>query len=179
LTANEGTPENVEPLPPVELAVGAAPSPVNPSQPEKMQEAVGTLSPSSSAEETKSVISALASQLPYAKQFPTREREFSSSPEQIWPRVKALIEQETEVLLQEDKEQRVLHGTILQRQLSPRLHTFRPYGHYLVEVTPGVTEGTSVVRAKVLAFDWRTKRPIPGAEHLADRFLQKIAGERK
>ena len=83
------------------------------------------------------------------------------------------------MLLREDKAQGVLHGTILQRHLRPRLHTFKPYGHYLVEVTPGVTGETSVVRAKVLAFDWRTKRPIPGAEHLADRFLQKIAGEGK
>jgi hypothetical protein len=144
-----------------------------------MQEAVRALTPPSSAGETKSVITVLASQLPYTTQFPTREREFSLSPEQMWPRVKALIEQETEVLLQEDKERGVLHGTILQRQLRPRLHTFKPYGHYLVEVIPGVTEGTSVVRAKVLAFDWRTKRPVFGAEHLADRFLQKITGEGK
>ena len=179
LPATDVTPENIEPLPPVELAVGVAPAPVNQSQPQKLQEAVRALTPPSSAEETKSVIAVLASQLPYARQFPTREREFSLSPEQIWPRVKALIEQETEVLLQEDKAQGVLHGTILQRQLRPRLHTFKPYGHYLVEVTPGVTGERSVVRAKVLAFDWRTKRPIPGAEHLADRFLQKIAGERK
>ena len=179
LPATDVTPESIEPLPPVELAVGVAPAPVNQSQPQKMQEAIRALSPPSSAEETKSVIAILASQLPYATQFPTREREFSSSPERMWPRVKALIEQETEVLLQEDKERGVLHGTILQRQLNPRLHTFKPYGHSLVEVTPGVSGERSVVRAKILTFDWRTKRPIPGAEHLADRFLQKIAGEGK
>ena len=179
LLATDVTPENIEPLPPVELAVGVTPAPVNQSQPQKMQEAVHALTPPSSAEETKSVIAVLASQLPYATQFPTREREFSLSPEQIWPRVRALIEQETEVLLQEDKTQGVLHGAILQRQLKPRLHTFKPYGHYLVEVTPGVTGEGSVVRAKILAFDWRTKRPIRGAEHLADRFLQKITGEGK
>jgi len=179
LPTTDVTPVDVEPLPPVELAVGIAPPPVNQGQPQKTQEAVSALSRPSSTEETKSVIAALASQLPYATQFPTREHEFSSSPERMWPRVKALIEQETEVLLQEDKERGVLHGTILQRQLNPRLHTFKPYGHYLVEVTPGVTGERSVVRAKVLAFDWRTKRPIPGAEHLADRFLQKIAGEGK
>jgi len=179
LPATDVTPENIEPLLPAELAIGVAPAPVNQSQPQKMQEIIRALTPPSSAEETKSVIAVLAAQLPYATRFPTREREFSLSPEQIWPRVKALIEQETEVLLQEDKAWGVLHGAILQRQLSPRLHTFKPYGHYLVEVTSGVTGERSVVRAKVLAFDWRTKRPLPGAEHLADRFLQKIAGERK
>jgi len=179
LPATDVTPENIEPLPPVELAIGVARAPVNQSQLQKMQEAVRALSPPSSAEETKSVIAVLASQLPYATQFPTREREFSLSPEQIWPRVRALIEQETEVLLQEDKARGVLHGMILQRQLRPRLHTFKPYGHYLVEVTPGVTGERSIVRVKVLAFDWRTKRPLPRAEQLADRFLQKIAGEEK
>jgi tetratricopeptide (TPR) repeat protein len=179
LPATDVTHESIEPLPPVELAVGVAPPPVNQSQPQKMQEAIRALSPPSSAEETKSVIAILASQLPYATQFPTRERVFPLSPEQIWPRVRALIEQETEVLLRENKAQGVLHGAILQRQLNPRLHTFKPYGHYLIEVTPGVTGERSVVRAKVLAFDWRTKRPLPGAEHLADRFLQKIVGERK
>ena len=176
---NDVAPESADSLPPVELAAVAAPLPVEQNGPGKMEEAMRTPSLSGAVEETKSVIAALASQLPYATRFPIREREVALSPEQLWPQLKALVEQETEVLLREDKEQGVLHGMIVQRQLRPRIHTFKPYGHYLVEVAPGTTVGTSLVRAKILTFDWRTKRPIPGAESLADRFLQKIGVEMK
>lgn len=174
---SEVKPESAEPSPPVELATIASPSPVEQkTRGEKGETVMKTPPLSSPAEETSSAITTIASQLPYAGQFPVREQEFAMAPAQLWPRLKALIEQETEVLLQEDKEQGVLHGTIIQRQLRPRIHTFKPYGHYLVEVIPGTTEGTSLVRAKILTFDWRTRRPAPGAEHLAERFLQKIAG---
>ena len=179
LPVNDVAPESADSSPPVELAAIPAPLPVEQHGPGKIEEAMESLSLSSPVEETESVIAALSSQLPFARQFPTREREVALSPEQLWPQLKALVEQETEVLLREDKEQGVLHGTILQRQLRPRLHTFKPYGHYLVEVAPGATVGTSLVRAKILTFDWRTKRPLPDADSLADRFLQKIGVEMK
>ena len=164
LPANEVSPQSVDSLLPVEQ-----------EEQRKTEEVIRKPSLSEVAEGTKSVIPTFASQLPYAPQSTTREREFPLSPEQLWPRLKALVEQETEMLLREDKEQGVLYGTIVQRQLGPRIHTFKPYGHYIVEVTPGATVGTSLVRAKILTFDWRpSKRPIPGAESLADRFLQKI-----
>jgi hypothetical protein len=48
------------------------------------------------------------------------------------------------------------------------------YGQYLVEVIPGPTKGTSLVRAKALMFDWRTGQPIGNAGLLADRLLKKV-----
>lgn len=72
-------------------------------------------------------------------------------------------------------ESQALHGMIIRRDLAPRLHSIKPYGHYLIEMSPGATAGTSLVRVKILAFDWRTKRPVSDAEQLADRFLRRLA----
>lgn len=173
--ANATTPESSDATQPIALVAMVPPSLAQPENNEKREEGRGGASVASFTEETESVIATLAAQLPFARQFPIREREFALSPEQLWPQLKTVVEEETEVLLYEDEVQRVLHGAIVQRQLRPRLHTFKPYGHYFVEVVPGTREGTSLVRAKILTFEWRTKRPTPGAEQLADRFLQQIA----
>jgi hypothetical protein len=174
--ANTPTPENFDTTQPVTTAAIVPPSPAQAESNEEKEEEREVSSDALFTEGAESVIDSLAAQLPFAKQFPIREREFALSPEQLWPRLKALVEEETEVLLREDRNQGLLHGMIVQRRLRPRLHTFKPYGHYLVEVVPGAREGTSLVRAKVLTFDWRTKRPTPRAEQQADRFLQQIAG---
>ena len=115
----------------------------------------------------------LSSQLPHTGRFPTRERLVSVPPERLLPTMKALMKQQTGARSVASPTRGVLRARVSGKRTSGgRAPTM--YGQYLVEVTPGPTEGTSRVRAQALMFDWRTGQPIEDAGSLADRLLEKV-----
>lgn len=142
---------------------------------EKEGRAMAPLPFSLPTEKTKSAFATLASRLPRTKES-AREHVFPLPLDQLWPQLKAIVKDESELVLHQDEEQKVLYGTILQREVRPRTGAFKPYGHFIVELTPGTKEGTSVVKAKIMTFARRTTQPAAGASDLADRFWQKITG---
>lgn len=121
-----------------------------------------------------SSLAELSSNLSYASAFPVGERTFPRPPNQIWQAVKEFISQETDKIHVEDAGRRIIHGEVV-RKLRPDIHRLmRPHGHYLAEVSPGVTVDTSIVKVKILASDWHTKQPVANAEALPAQFFKRL-----
>ena len=128
----------------------------------------------SGAEDPSSRIARLSSRLPYASQFPIRERLVQIPPEKLLPTMKELMKQETGDSTVRHVSRRILRARVSGKKGRSRTRAPKSYGQYLVEVMPGPTEGTSRVRTKVLMFNWQTGQPVDDADSLADRFLDKI-----
>lgn len=120
-------------------------------------------------------LAAISTQLPYAAAFPISEREFAVPPQQLWQAAVELLARETDILHLADAERGILHGEVLQRGLRPRAHRLKPLGHYLALITPGPTPATSRLQLQVLAFDWRTGKPLADAAALPRRLLATLA----